>query len=72
MFLSICLIFCQFQSGVAYKTVAYKIKSAHIISHLSKIYGNASVFKFFSRILKNARGITTMMKQRMQNFIYGL
>ena len=28
MLLSLCLIFCQFQPGVAYKSVAYKIRHA--------------------------------------------
>ena len=47
--LSICLRFCQFQSGVASKSIAYK-KEACMALH--KIYQNTGAFSLtgFSRI----------------------
>ena len=32
--LSICVVFCQFQLGVAYKSFAYRKKSVHMINDI--------------------------------------
>ena len=44
MLLSICLIFCQFQPGVAYKSVAYIKKSVYITSSGSASMAVSSMF----------------------------
>ena len=86
MSLSFCLIFCKFQSGVAYKSVAYK-KSVYLTSnlflwHVRKIYSpplkvsqnsnfyNISEFNFFSKWWKDALVKSTIYRDKICHGIF--
>ena len=86
MSLSFCLIFCKFQSGVAYKSVAYK-KSVYLTSnlflwHVRKIYSpplkvsqnsnfyNISEFNFFSKWWKDALVKSTIYHDKICHGIF--
>ena len=51
VFLSICLIFCQFQSAVAYKSIAYKKKSMYLNQHFLKFFVLLTYLSLFTGLL---------------------